>query len=530
MRVAVIGAGPAGLSFADRLLSIEPTAKIDIYEKSCYIGGLSKTVKYKGNRIDIGGHRFFSKSSEVMNWWAQKFPIEADTVSNNLQIKYRNQRRSIEGLNIADEVDIKRGRIMLLRNRKSRILYERKLYDYPLKLNLKTLRNIGFLKMITVSSSYLLSKLEYSSPKNLEEFIISRFGKKLYSMFFETYTYKVWGRHPKDISPEWGAQRIKGLSIRKLLVDVAKKSFNMLTKQTGEIAQKEIETTLIERFLYPKYGPGHMWEEVAKDLTEKGVEISLQTKVTGIVVSDDLDHVNQIQICTRDDKEVTINYDYVVSTMPISELVDAMLTKSPKGIIPDTVLQIASSLPYRDFITVGILLDCLVGPQGEDLDDTWIYIQEPDVKVGRIQIFNNWSPYLVSDPTKKWIGMEFFCNEGDDLWSMSDDAIINKAKEELVMLKLCSKKDIIDSTVIREAKTYPAYFDSYKDFKLLINVFDKIDNLFLIGRNGMHKYNNQDHSMLTGFKAAELIAGKRTRPSDKNIIWDINAEQEYHEE
>ena len=533
MKVAVIGAGPAGLAFADRLISINPKAKIDIYEKSKYIGGISKTVNYKGNRIDIGGHRFFSKSDEVMRWWAEKFPIDPTSFSKDKIITYQNSSRSADGFRLANQKEIDLGRVMLLRKRKSRILYKRKLYDYPLKLNMKTVQNIGLLRMFAIGRSYIASKFRLNKPNNLEDFIISKFGKKLYSMFFESYTKKVWGRHPSAISAEWGAQRIKGLSVRKVLVDILQKGIKkFIPYSSSEIGQKNTETSLIEKFLYPKYGPGQMWEEVANDLIKKGIVIHMNKKIIQLHL-DVLEETSQIQSITIEDKngEKQIeNYDYVISTMPISELVEGIISDKLDKIFPKEIRNIASNLPYRDFITVGLLLNSLQDPSGDRIDDTWIYIQESDVKFGRLQIFNNWSPHLVSDQKKYWVGLEYFCNRGDKLWSSTDNELIDLAKKEMSKLNLCKENDCIDATVLREPKTYPAYFDSYKQFDQLIERFNYINNLFLIGRNGMHKYNNQDHSMLTGFRAAELIVKKETSPIDKNKLWLINTEQEYHEE
>ena len=531
MRVAVIGAGPAGLAFSDRLTNLSKDLTIDIFEQSSYVGGISKTVNYKGNRIDIGGHRFFSKSDEVMNWWANKFPIDTSTISEDQIINYQNSSRSIDGLKIATQVDRESNRVMLLRKRKSRILYSKKMYDYPLRLNVKTLKNIGLIQLAQVTTSYLKSKVKSNEPKNLEEFIVSRFGTKLYSMFFESYTEKVWGRHPRDISPEWGIQRIKGLSVRKLLLDNITKAlsiFKFVDHQS--ISQKKVETSLIERFLYPKFGPGQMWEEVSKDLIENNVSIYMNTKVTKIDFGESSTRVKSISAIDIDGKEITNEYDYVISTMPIKELVNSISGNKQSNIFTKEIRDIASKLPYRDFITVGLLLNSLSGPDDERLDDTWIYVQEPNVKVGRIQIFNNWSPYLVADSSKFWIGLEYFCNEGDDLWMSSDQDLIELAKQETLNLGLCDENDFLDATVLKESKTYPAYFDTYNRFNELMTTFDKIENLYLIGRNGMHKYNNQDHSMLSGFRAAEQIVQGRVSANDKSTLWLINAEQEYHEE
>ncbi len=531
MRVAVIGAGPAGLAFADRLKSLTPEANIEIFEKSDYIGGISKTVVFKGNRIDIGGHRFFSKSDEVMSWWTNKFPIDSSEKNDEHLISYRNSLRNIQGFKTIDSESQATDRVLLIRKRKSRILFSGKMYDYPLKFNLKTISNIGFIQLISVSSSYLTSKFNRSDPANLEEFIISRFGRKLYSMFFESYTEKVWGRHPLEISPEWGVQRIKGLSIRKLLLDIFQKSIAKITDNSStEISQKNTETSLIERFLYPKLGPGQMWEEVSKDLQKQGVSISMNQEVIGLRFSNQSQKVDSLSVEDKDGNIKTSKFDYIVSTMPIKDLVNKSTKEDGRNPFADDLVKIASDLPYRDFITVGILLDSLSGPDNEELDDTWIYVQEPNVKVGRIQIFNNWSPYLVKDPNKYWIGLEYFCNEGDSLWNLSNKEMIELAQDEIIKLKLSKKEHFCEATVLREKKTYPAYFDSYQEFDKLIECFNQTNNLFLIGRNGMHKYNNQDHSMLSGFRAAELISNNQLSVEDKSELWAINAEQEYHEE
>ena len=529
MKVCIIGAGPAGLSFADRLLRLVPDASIDIYEKSSYIGGISKTVVYNGNRIDIGGHRFFSKSDEVMKWWADKFPIDGSKQSKSEMIAYQNSVRTIDGFRIATESDHASGRIMLLRRRKSRILYGGELYDYPLKLSFDTMKKIGLINMGVVGISYIAAKLNHGQPENLEEFIVSRFGRRLYSMFFESYTEKVWGRQPKEISAAWGAQRIKGLSIRKVLIDMVKK-LSSLNSSSATISQKGTETSLIERFLYPKLGPGQMWEEVANDLRGQGVNIHLRHNVKKLQFDQGTNKVISAEIW--DDTSFTTHkrdYDYFISTMPISELIESF--KGPMPVeLPTAIQDIGRKLPYRDFITVGLLLNQLQGPKGEELDDTWIYIQESDVKVGRLQIFNNWSPHLVADPSKYWVGLEYFCNKGDSLWNLDDSQMIELAKREMDRLGLSRYDDCIDATVLREEKTYPAYFDSYQDFDKLSAAFNTLPNLFLIGRNGMHKYNNQDHSMLSGFRAAELIAANKLDQPSKASLWEINIEQEYHEE
>ena len=529
--VLVIGAGPAGISFADKLVELSDKFCITILEKSQYIGGISKTVNFEGNRIDIGGHRFFSKSDEVMNWWAEKFPVSIEDDIQDIELKYQGNTKAIpDGFRIASKKEQEDSNVLLLRNRKSRIIHEKKLYDYPLKMNKKTLANIGALRLIKVSLSYIKSKIASSEPNNLEEFIVSRFGKTLYKMFFESYTEKVWGRHPSEISAEWGAQRIKGLSIRKILQDIATKTFDKFKKlDEVDISQKNVETSLIEKFLYPKYGPGQIWEFVAKELEQRDcVTIHMNSRLTGIEVGTQSNKTKVKYVCSDGDlKELTC--DFVVSTMPISHLVECLsISEKDKGLSKST-LDAAKKLPYRDFLTVGILLRDLHGPNGEELDDTWLYVQEPNVKVGRIQIFNNWSPYMVKDKRNKWIGLEYFCQKDDELWSMSNSELVDLALKELYELGLCSQSDFLKGTVLKEEKTYPAYFDSYAEIENIKRELIQIKPLFLIGRNGMHKYNNQDHSMLTAFRTAEIIASSNIETELKESVWDVNTEQEYHE-
>lgn len=529
--VIVIGAGPAGLSFADKLLELSADFSVTILEKSNYIGGISKTVNFEGNRIDIGGHRFFSKSDEVMNWWAQKFPVSIEDVEKeNFELRYQGQTTAIpNGFRTASTKDKESSNVLLLRTRKSRIIHDKKLYDYPLKINNQTLANIGALKIIQVSLSYIKSKINFKEPLNLEQFIVSRFGNTLYKMFFESYTEKVWGRHPSEISAEWGAQRIKGLSIRKILQDVVNKALAKLRKEKIDISQKNIETSLIEKFLYPKYGPGQIWEFVAKELEEnQHVTINMNSELTEIEISAKED-VAKVKYRVSDGSLKTLDCDFVISCMPISKLVECLHIENKDNQLTKSTVDSAKNLPYRDFLTVGLLLRNFYGPNGEELDDTWLYVQEPNVKVGRIQIFNNWSPYMVEDKNYKWVGLEYFCQEGDQLWSMNNNQLIDLALHELSELGLCNKRDYLKGTVLKEEKTYPAYFDSYSDIENIKEALIKVTPLFLIGRNGMHKYNNQDHSMLTAFRTAELIADRNINATSKKSVWDVNTEQEYHE-
>ena len=476
----IIGAGPAGLTAAYELLNRTDIKPI-IYEMTEDIGGISKTINYKGNRIDIGGHRFFSKSDRVMQWWQNILPSQ-----------------------------------MLTRTRLSRIFFLRKLFDYPLSLNLNTFSNLGFMRIIKIGLSYI--KTRFSPIKNersLEDFFINRFGKELYLTFFKDYTEKVWGIPCNRIRPEWGIQRIKGLSISKALLHAVKK-------------QKNTETSLIGQFMYPKLGPGQMWEQVARIIKEKGGEIYLEHKVIGLKHHDNKIVEAVVKKKTTNDL-ITKTADYFFSTMPVKELIQSLQNGAPRE-----VRHVAHGLIYRDFITAGLLLRKLkiknetrIKTINNIVPDNWIYIQERDVKLGRIQIFNNWSPYMVKDENTVWIGLEYFCNEGDELWNKADESFAKFAIDELAKIDIIEKEDVLDKVVIRMPKTYPAYFGTYDQFHVIKNFTDKFENLFLIGRNGMHRYNNQDHSMLTAMAAVGNIINNI---KSKHNIWAVNTEDEYHEE
>ncbi len=410
---------------------------------------------------------------------------------------------------------------MLVRHRKSRIYFMRRFFEYPITLSADTLRKLGLLKTIRIGLSYLRSVFfPIRDETNLEQFFINRFGRELYLTFFKSYTEKVWGMDCRAISAEWGAQRIKGLSIYKTVLHVVKK---LMPKRTEDIAQKDVETSLIEQFLYPKFGPGQMWEEVGRRVQHLGGKVLTEWSVEGIEHCHNV--VTSILARNVESGELQrIEGDYFFSTMPVKELVAQMNPPAPANI-----REIANGLMYRDFITVGVLCDrvTLRETSGELVKDNWIYIQEPDVLVGRLQIFNNWSPAMVADPLHVWIGLEYFCNEGDSLWIRTDEQIVELAKSELAAMNIVAPDNILDATVIRMLKTYPAYFGSYERFPEVISWADTFENLFLIGRNGMHKYNNQDHSMLTAMTAVDNIIGN---VRSRHNLWALNTEQEYHEE
>ncbi len=528
-KIAIIaGAGPAGLTAAYELLQRTDIIPV-IYEKSNDIGGISKTVNYKGNRIDIGGHRFFSKSDRVMDWWLHILPME-DTHEDKVRIQYQNQTRVVDTHQFEVAASNDADKVMLVRSRLSRIYFLKQFFSYPVTLSVQTLRGLGLWRTIKIFFSYVGAQISpRKEEKSLEDFFINRFGKELYRTFFKDYTEKVWGIACSEISAEWGAQRIKGLSIIKAVQHAVKQQ--MKKKQKGEpgIGQKETETSLIERFLYPKYGPGQMWEEVARLVQAKGGMLNMQHEITGVVTEGNMIKAVRIKdAATGIEKETPC--DYFFSTMPMKQLLTHMQPAAP-----EPIRNIANGLLYRDFITVGLLMDKLkirrekTQPESaaNTVKDNWIYIQEREVKVGRLQIFNNWSPFMVADPNHVWIGMEYFCNEGDPLWTMEDEALKDFAIDELTRIDIIRKEDVQDSTVLRMEKAYPAYFGTYNQFEDLKTYTDTFENLFLVGRNGMHKYNNSDHSMLTAMTAVDnIVAGKK----DKKNLWEINTEMEYHEE
>jgi protoporphyrinogen oxidase len=541
-RAIIIGAGPAGLTAAYELLTRSDIVPV-VLEKSTYMGGISRTVNYKGNRMDIGGHRFFSKSDRVMSWWLQHMPIQRLAAANangssngngaaGLKITYHQASRDVDSRAEAPD-PARTDTVMLVRSRKSRIYFLRKFFDYPISLSKNTLTNLGIIRTLKIGCSYIRSAVfPVRNEKNLEEFFINRFGRELYKTFFKSYTEKVWGVPCDQISAEWGAQRIKGLSVTKTLTHMLKKAFGRRNPQ--DVAQKDTETSLIEQFLYPKFGPGQMWEIVAKKVEQMGGQIITGFDVTGLQC--DGNRVRAVRGVDSSGAEREFRGDYFFSTMPVKELVNALDSD-----VPSNVQEVSNGLMYRDFITVGLLLNKLKvsgsvkrkaagNAQGRSvnrlIDDNWIYIQEPEVRAGRLQIFNNWSPHLVVNPDQVWIGVEYFCYEGDDLWTKTDAEMSEFARQELATIGVIEPDAVLDSTVIRMPKTYPAYFGAYARFDEIRQYLDGFENLFLVGRNGMHKYNNQDHSMLTAMIAVDNIIEGRT---EKSNLWDVNTEMEYHE-
>lgn len=511
--VIIIGAGPAGVTAGLELLRKSDKYNVTILEATNEIGGISRTVKYKGNRMDIGGHRFFSKNERVNNFWKELMPVQGKPSFDDKKLK-RN-KNLVKGGPDPEKVD----RVILVRNRVSRIYYLNKFFDYPITMKLQTFKNMGFKRTVISGMSYLKSTVIKKEETSLENFYINRFGKKLYSMFFEKYTEKLWGRHPKEISADWGSQRVKGLSISAVIKDMLKKIFN--------INSKKIETSLIEEFYYPKYGPGQLWETVSNEFEKLGGKLLLNHNVIKIHRSNE--KIISVD-CDVNDKIKTIKGDIFISSMPIKDLVSCL-----DGKIPTKVRNIAEGLPYRDFITIGLLLKKLdllnetdIKTLGNIVPDCWIYIQDSNVKLGRIQIFNNWSPYMVKDAEKTvWIGLEYFCNENDDFWNMTDEECIKFAINELSNMKIIKPEYVIDAHREKVKKAYPAYFDTYKDIDKVIKYLDSIPNIYCVGRNGQHRYNNMDHSMVTSFETVDCIINNA---NNKNKIWNVNTEQEYHEE
>jgi protoporphyrinogen oxidase len=475
--------------------------------------------------MDLGGHRFFSKSDRVMEWWLNILPVQPEE-GKIFTVTYQRHSRTVrteEPLHSSGAVE-QTDKVMLVRKRLSRIYFLRKFFNYPIQLSFDTLKKLGLVRTVGILASYVRARLFPRNPeKSLEDFLINRFGNKLYRLFFSDYTEKVWGVPCKKISAEWGAQRIKGISVWKAMVHAVRSLKPLGKAGAGDIGQKGVETSLIERFLYPKYGPGQMWEEVARQVEEMGGEVRLHCGVKAVHTT--AGKVMAVEVVDSRNGEVErIGGDYFFSTMAVQELIAGM-----DGAVPENVKEVAAGLQYRDFITVGVLLKKLMPGNGKGhiLPDTWIYIQERDVKVGRLQIFNNWSPYMVKDPDTVWVGMEFFCNQGDGFWELADEAIQRRGVEELQKMGLATSEDVLDSTVLRMEKTYPAYFGMYERFEEVRQFTDVFANLFLVGRNGMHKYNNSDHSMLTAMVAVDnIIAGEWSKAN----IWAINTEQEYHEE
>ena len=547
-----------------------------VFETTDSIGGISRTHNYKGNLIDIGGHRFFTKVDRVMDWWLSILPLQghpsSDSEESKLEIEYAveavieyllpDDMSEIENwkdnfitkdlLNIQTEgnkekyVKItkpapnpeKEDEVMLERSRLSRIFFQNVFFSYPLVFTVMVAWKLGFVNTFLILLSYLKSKiLPFKDESTLDKFVINRFGKRLFNIFFKEYTEKVWGVPCSEIKSDWGAQRIKGLSLTRAIVDAIRDIFS----RDYKYSLKNRETTLINRFFYPKLGPGQMWETVAKRIKLAGCQIHMNHQVTGLNIENNK-VVSTSYVDLETGKKDTIPCNFFFSTMPIKHLIKMIEPKPPKNI-----QEISEGLRYRDFITVGLLLKKLhvveelgAGTFGRFLTkklgskikktapDNWIYIQDGQVKVGRVQIFNNWSPYLVADPEETiWIGLEYFVQQDDYLWVKPDNEMIEFGIAEMEKINFLKKEDVIDGCVLRMPNTYPAYIGSYERIDEIYDYANGIENLFLIGRNGLHKYNNQDHSMMTAMLAVDMIESGET---DKSVIFDYNIERVYLEQ
>lgn len=511
-KILIIGAGPAGLTAGYELLKKDPTNEIIIFEETDAIGGISKTVNYKGNRMDMGGHRFFSKIPQVNEWWDELLAKQGAPAKDDIMLS-----REI-ALDAGGADPEKCDEVMLKRRRVSRIYFDDKFYDYPISLKPETFINMGPVKTIQVGFSYLGSMVHKLPETSLENFYINRFGRKLYSMFFEYYTENLWGRHPSEIDASWGAQRVKGLSIVAILKDVFGKIFH--------VKNRKVETSLIEEFKYPKLGPGQLWETAADRIVKMGGQIYMNSKVTQIHKSGNV--ITGITY-VKDNQEIKIEGDIIISSMPVKDLVEGMEE------VPENEKRIAKGLPYRDYMTLGVLVPKLklvnktkLTTVSNIVPDCWVYVQDRRVKLGRFQIYNNWSPYMVKDlENTVWVGLEYFVAEGDEYWNMSEEEFASLGIKEMIEIGLIDSKDeVIDYHMEKIKKAYPAYFDTYDEIDTLVDYLKSIDNLYCVGRNGQHRYNNIDHSMCTSFESVKnIIEGRK----DKSNIWNVNTEKEYHE-
>lgn len=513
-KALVIGAGPAGLTAAYELLKKSKDIEVTVFEESDCFGGISKTVEYKGNRMDMGGHRFFSKIPEVNAWWNQMLPMQGAPTYDDILLN--RPMPLVKGGPDPEKED----RVMLTRHRVSRIYFDSKFYDYPISLKPETFANFGLLTTLQVGFSYLAALIHKRPDDNLENFYINRYGKKLYSMFFEYYTENLWGRHPSEIDASWGAQRTKGMSIMAIIKDVLGKTF--------KIKNRKVETSLIEQFKYPKLGPGQLWDVTAEEITKLGGTIIKNAQVTKL-------HKNENNVITsltyvKDGEEHVMEGDYFISSMPVKDLVAGM------NDVPADPARIAAGLPYRDYMTLGVLVPKINLKNKTNLKtvsnivpDCWVYVQDRTVKLGRFQIYNNWSPYMIKDLEHTvWIGLEYFVNEGDEFWNMTEAEFSRVGIEEMIKMGLIDNADqVLDTHMEKVKKAYPAYFDTYDEIDTLVEYLKTIDNLYCVGRNGQHRYNNIDHSMVTSFETVKnILSGQK----DKSNIWNVNTEQEYHEE
>ncbi len=514
-RVAVIiGAGPAGLTAAYELVTKTDILPI-IIEASDQVGGLSKTIKQAGWSFDIGPHRFFSKDPIINNIWEDTLPLQGkpsrEDIELNRDITLSNKENAPDPA-MSDNV-------MLSKNRLTRIYHRRQFFDYPIKINFQNLKKMGLFNVIKILSDYFIIQIKPIKPeKNLEDFYINRFGRTLYKTFFKDYTEKVWGVSCREIPQSWGVQRVKNLSITKIIIEIFQKTLN--PKRSSQ------ETSLIDRFIYPKLGAGQMYEEMAKVIINKGGIIKTKQLVSQIELKDN----NIKSILVKNSGSGAIDKytgDYFISSLAIKDLI-AMMDQTPTHI-----KNLADGLQYRDLILIVSVYEKLqlknntnIRTRNNLVPDNWIYVQEKEAKMGRLDIFNNFSPWMLKNDNQVLIAAEYFCTKDDDFWKLSDQELIEYGKQEFDNIGVANKCDWRQSFIHRQTKAYPAYLGTYDNFSEIQDYLNSLINFYAIGRNGQHRYNNMDHSMLTAIKAVAIICSDN---KNKNELWNINTEQSYHE-
>ncbi|MBT4594418.1 NAD(P)-binding protein [bacterium] len=512
----IIGAGPAGLAAAHELLRTTDYTPL-IIEREKLVGGIAKTMPYKGNLIDMGPHRFFSKSDFVRKWWGNFLPPQMKLDAPSCPQHHGNDVLAKCTCDVnPDSCD----EVMLVCNRLTRIYHDKKCFEYPLSMSLDTIKKLGIINLTSMAASYGYTRLFPRKPeKTLEDFFINRFGVKVYQRFFESYSEKIWGIHPAGMSADWGAQRVKNVSIAKTIGHAIR---SLVPENFGDRIFGEVERSFVGRFLYPKLGAGQMWTKVADSIEKDGGIILREHEALSVKVSGD----KVIGVTVRDireQKDFYVPVEQCFSSTPVRNLIDSI-----DGRVPRDVAEVASGLKCRGFINVGVLLkDFSVPGAGPNAKDNWIYIQEPYAKAARLTIFNNWSSALVADTRNKWISLELYAQPGDEFWGKSDKKIIEFSVNELVRLKMAKQEDVLESVVHRIPEATPIYVGAYERLDVVQRYVDDIKNLYMMGRCGMHRYNNQDHAVLSGIKAVESIARAGISKTD---VWQVNDEKSYHEE
>jgi protoporphyrinogen oxidase len=514
-RAVIIGAGPAGLTAAFELLDrtdVVPT----VIEAGSQVGGISRSERHGPHFIDLGGHRFFSKHSRVMDWWMARLPVEGHAGGT---LAYQGRTSPLAPAPGPDPNDVEP--IFLVRERRSRILHRGRLFDYPLRLDPATLRRLGLRQTSRIGASYLAARRKPRPEATLEDFLINRFGKVLYETFFRDYTEKVWGQPCDQISADWGAQRIKSLDLAGAVRDWFRR---VLPSPPPDLVQVQTPTSLVERFLYPKRGPGQLWEAVAAEVVRRGGTILLNTSAAALLRQGP--GLRGVEVTETSGPSRELPADFVFSSMALRDLVPALRGGTTA---PAAVSAVAQGLVYRDFLTVALLSRAV--PRDPDHDgpllDNWLYVQEPGYQAGRVQLMHNWSPWMRGAADAGWLGIEYFGNAADGFLDQRDADLVALATREVERMGLLLPGDIIDAHPVRVPRAYPAYFGSYAQLPVLRAWLQDIPNLIPIGRNGLHRYNNQDHSMLTAMVAVDAIAAGQ---ADLSAVWDVNTDDAYIEE